>query len=283
MSNEKLRAAKEAVYEEVNNDVRSVCSGQFYIKNRNIYEKCKNCESCFKFKEYSKKKDDTPEVHYHYISTFRNCEFYKYRPKDDTYILTTSIYNIVYVNDLACASVINLMDKVKNQDKETQKIFGALVKRQRAYEEDFNNILVKSQDFLAEYNSYMDERIQDKLEAFQKAMIRSFTSRGYENAEFIALVEVMRTIIGYSVVSVEKRIQECLKYNKDSVNLRYYKLNEMKKIAENLSDWTKRKCKGLNLNDEKDVIDAYRELDKALTSSDIINEALYKAKDLYNV
>lgn len=283
MSKEKLRAAKEAVYEEANKDVRSVCSGQFFIKNRNTYEKCKNCENCFKFKEYSKKKEDTPEVHYHYISTFRNCEFYKYRPKDDTYVLTTAIYNIVYVNDLACASVINLMDKVKNQDKETQKIFGALVKRQRAYEEDFSNILVKSQDFLAEYNSYMDERIQDKLEAFQKAMIHSFTSRGYENAEFIALVEVMRTIIGYSVVSVEKRIQECLKYNKDSVNLRYYKLNEMKKIAENLSDWTKRKCKGLNLNDEKDVIDAYRELDKALTSSDIINEALYKAKDLYNV
>lgn len=283
MSNEKLRAAKEAVYEETNKDIRSVCSGQFFIKNRNTYEKCKNCEKCFKFKEYHKKKDDTPEVHYHYISTFRNCEFYKYRPKDDAYVLTTAIYNIVYVNDLACASVINLMDKVKNQDKETQKIFGALVKRQRAYEKEFSNILVKEQDFLAEYNSYMDEKIQDKLEAFQKAMIYSFTSRRYENAEFIALVEVMRTIVGYSVLSVEKRIQECLKYNKDSVNLRYYKLNEMKKIAENLSDWTKRKCKGINLNNEEDVITAYRELDKALTNSEIINEALFKAKDLYHV
>lgn len=205
--NEKQRAAKEAMYEAQNEDIKSVCSGQFFIKNRNTYEKCKNCEKCFKFKEYSKKKDDTPEVHYHYISTFRNCEFYKYRPKDDAYVLTTAIYNIIYVNDLACASVISLMDKVKKQDKETQKIFGALVKRQRAYEKEFSNILVKEQGFLAEYNSYMDERIQDKLEAFQKAMIHSFTSRGYENAEFIALVEVMRTIVGYSVLSVEKRIQ----------------------------------------------------------------------------
>lgn len=74
-----------------------------------------------------------------------------------------------------------------------------------------------------------------------------------------------------------------MKYNKDSVNLRYYKLNEMKKIAENLSDWTKRKCKGINLNKEEDVITTYRELDKALTNSEIINEALFKAKDLYHV
>lgn len=281
MSNEKQRAAKEAVYEEANKDITSVCSGRFFIKNRNTYEECKHCQNCFKYKQYANKKEDTPEVRYHYVSNFRNCEFYKYRPKDENYIITTSIYNIMYVNDLACATIIELWDKIKHQDKETQKIFGALKKRQALYERLIAKILEKEQNFLAEYNSYMDEYVQDKLTSFVSAMTTMFTKEGYENAEFLALTEVMRTMVGYSVLNVENRVKECLKYKKDCVHLRQYKLNDLLRVAENFSDWVTRKVTKLDINKDEQVILTYRELDKTLTNSEIINEALYKARDLY--
>lgn len=281
MSNEKQRSSKEAVYEAANQDITSVCSGQFYIKNRNTYEQCKNCENCFKYKHYTHKKENTPEVHYHYVSTFRNCEFYKVRPKDGNYIITTSIYNIIYVNDLACATIIDLCDKIKHQDKETQKIFGALRKRQKTYEKTINTILAKEIDFLAEYNSYMDDFVQEKIESFVSAMNDMFAKEGYENSEFLALTEVMRTMVGYSVLNTENRVRECLKYKKESVHLRQYKLNEILRVAENFSNWVTRKCNKLDINKNERVMNAYRALDKTLTNSDIINEALFKAKDIY--
>lgn len=281
MSNEKQRAAKEAVYEEANKDITSVCSGRFFIKNRNTYEECKHCQNCFKYKQYANKKEDAPEVHYHYVSNFRNCEFYKVRPKDESYIITTSIYNIMYVNDLACATIIELWDKIKYQDKETQKIFGALKRRQALYERLIAKILQKEQNFLAEYNSYMDEYVQDKLTSFVSAMTTMFAKEGYENAEFLALTEVMRTMVGYSVLNVENRVKECLKYKKDCVHLRQYKLNDLLRVAENFSDWVTRKVTKLDINKNEQVISTYRELDKTLTNSEIINEALYKARDLY--
>lgn len=73
----KQRTAKEAVYEAINKDVKSVCSGQFYIKNRKVSEACKKCEKCAKYKLYKQKTDDNPEVTYLYVDSFRECELYK--------------------------------------------------------------------------------------------------------------------------------------------------------------------------------------------------------------
>ena len=234
--NGKQRAAKEAMYEAQNKDIKSVCSGQFYKKGSKSYEQCKNCSNCFKYKSYNSKSDDTPEVKFHYVDTFRKCEFYKVRPIDGNYIVTTSIYNIMYVNDLACACVIDMQDYIKQQDKETQKIYGALIKRQREYERNIARILESKTDFLAEYNSYMDDSVQPKLKTFIDELQIALNSVGTENSKFVALTEVARTMVGYSVMNVEKRVEECLKFKKDSVHLRGYKLNDMLRVAENFSD-----------------------------------------------
>lgn len=281
MSNEKQRDAKEAVYREANFDVRSVCNGQFYKKNSKTYEQCKNCANCYKYNSYKSKSEDTPEVKFHYVDTFRKCEFYKVRPIDGNYVVTTSIYNIMYVNDLACACIIQMKDLIKHQDKETQKIFGALEKRQRAYEHLIAEIIETNIDFLAEYNSYMDESVQPKLDAFIKEMKSALDSIGVENSYFVALAEITRTIVGYSVKNVENRVQECLKFKKDCVHLRQYKMQDMLRIAENFSNWVSRKCGKLDLNKCENVMKAYRDLDKTLTDREMINNALYKARDFY--
>lgn len=187
----------------------------------------------------------------------------------------------MYVNDLACACIVQMKDFIKNQDKETQKIFGALEKRQRAYEHLISKIIETNIEFLSEYNSCMDESVQPKLEDFINEMKSALDSIGVENSYFVALAEIARTIVGYSVKNVENRVKECLKYKKDSVHLRQYKMLDMLRVAENFSNWVSRKCGKLDLNKCDNVMKAYRDLDKTLTNREIINNALFKAKDFY--
>lgn len=277
--NEKQRAAKEAVYKSQNEDVKSVCSGQFYNRGSKSYEQCKNCANCYKYKSYKDKSEDTPEVKFHYVDTFRKCDLYKINYITSEEIVMTCIYNIIYVNDLACACVIDLQDYIKSQDKETQKIYGALRKRQKNYERYIQEIISDKLDFLAGFNSYMDEYITPYLEKFKESVRKEIENVCDENSDFVYLTEVARTIIGYSTINIEKRVEQCLKYNKDSVNLRGYKLDEMLKIVENLSRWASRKCRNFDLNTSKNIIDSYKLLDDKLTDYSIINDCIKKAKN----
>lgn len=274
-SNNKQRAAKEAIYEKDNKDFKSVCSGRFYKKNSKTYEQCKNCYNCIKYKQYNSRKSDTPEVKFHYIDTFRSCEFYKIGSN----IIKTAIYNILYVNDLACYTVYNLFDLVKKQDKETRKIYGALLKRYKRYDHALFETLDDQISYVAEYNSAMEEQVMPKLNDFIDAMNNAIKGVNSDNYSFIALVEVARTMVGYSVMNVENRVKECLKFKKDSVYLRQYKLTEMCEIVENLSRWCSRKCKGLDLNKCENVMNAYRSLDKILTDVNIINNSIIKSSN----
>ena len=281
--NTKLRESKESKYAESNSDVRSVCNGQFYKKNSKSYEQCKNCEKCQKYAKYKDKKEDTPEVGFYYVDSFRKCDIWKKMELQGELALRIAIYNILYVNDLACACVIDMKDKVKTQDKETQKIYGALLKRQWIYEKEMVKILGDQINFCADVNSEMDDYVQTKLCDLYDAIYSYLQDNRVQNYGFIAYAELAYTIIGYSILSIDKRIEECRKYNKDVVNLRSYKLTDMGIVAENLCKWLGRKCNGLNLNDCQGIKDAYHELDKVLTNISVIENAISKAEELKNV
>lgn len=289
--NEKLREAKEAKYREANLDVRSVCSGQFCKRNDKTYEQCKNCANCFKYKQYSKKTDDTPEVHFHYIDNFRKCAFYKYRPIDETYIITTVTYNVLYINDLAVSAVVDLKDFLKGGDKETVKLIKVLEKRVRCYERMLGEVVGDKIDFFADFNSAMDDTIAQKARNLKDILVKVFEKMDSEQGKMMGYIEYARTMVGYAVKTVENRIKECLKYRKDVVSLRHYKLDrkyddnmnyDILSVVENLSRWTSRKCNSINLNKNSHVMDAYSELDLALKDSEIVAEALQRTQKSYD-
>ena len=228
MSKYKDRASKEAPYMTHNNDVSSVCSGVFTSSNKRVYEECKNREKCPKYAKYKDKKDNTPQVGFYYVDSFRKCDLWKKIELQAELALRIAIYNILYVNDLACACVIDMKDKVKTQDKETRKIYSALLKRQWNYEREMVKILGDQIDFCADVNAEMDETVQIKLCNLYDAIYDYLQSNGVENYGFIAYAELAYTIIGYSILSIDKRIEECRKYNKDVVNLQAYKLLGMR-------------------------------------------------------
>ena len=280
MAKFKDREAKEAPYIARNKDVLSVCNGSFYIKGRNIHEPCKNREKCQKYAKYKNANGDAPEVGFYYVDSFRKCDLWKYKTIDGSFALRIAIYNILYVNDLACACVIDMKDKVKTQDKETQKIYSALLKRQWNYEREITKIIGEQIGFCADVNAEMDDSVQTKLCDLYDAIYSYLQDNGVENYGFIAYAELAYTIIGYSIMSIDKRIEECRKYNKDVVNLRSYKLTDMGIVAENLCKWLGRKCNGLNLNDCQKIKEAYRELDKVLTNISVIENAIIKAEEV---
>lgn len=199
--------------------------------------------------------------------------------KEVEYYVTTAIYNILYVNDLACSCIVDLADFMKKEDKETRRIYSALRKRQIYYDIDIQKMLHKEISFFAEYNSQMDIHVHPKLEEFTNAIENVLKENNVDNARFIALTETARTIIGYSVLNIENRIKECLQYEKDCVNLRQYKLKEILCIIEDFSDWVSRKCRNIDLNKSEEVMTAYRNLDKILTNSEIINKSIFEARN----
>lgn len=282
MAKFKDREAKEAPYITHNKDVLSVCRGSFYIKGKNVHEQCKNREKCQKYAKYRDRKEDSPEVGFYYVDSFRKCDLWKKMELQGELALRIAIYNILYVNDLACACVIDMKDKVKTQDKETQKIYSALLKRQWNYEREMVKILGDQINFCADVNAEMDDSVQTKLCNLYDAIYSYLQDNGVKNYGFIAYAELAYTIIGYSVLSIDKRIEECRKYNKDVVNLRSYKLTDMGIVAENLCKWLGRKCNGLNLNDCQKIKEAYHELDKVLTNISVIENAIIKAEEQQN-
>lgn len=277
--NEKIRIAKELHYKKDNDRQDSVCCGFFHIKNKNVDEICKNCDSCYKFRNFLNSENvlDKPQVNFHYVDSFRKCKYHEIEVIDGSYIVKTSIYNIIFVNDLACDTIIKMQELVREQDKETQKIYRALQKRRHAYEVMVNDILDTDQDFLAEYNTCMSDVVDQKRDELENNLEDFFTRAGCENPKFLSLCEMARTMVGYSVHSLEKRIQECAKYEKNCVNLRVYKMTEILRVVENLSDWVMRKVKGYDLNKDKGVMNAYRELDKTLRDRKLINNSIINA------
>lgn len=281
MSKYKDRASKEAPYMIHNKDAESVCSGVFTSRNKRLREECKNREKCPKYAKFKESHNGAPQVGFYYVDTFRKCKLYKLRLLTPELVLQLAIYNIMYVNDLGCACIVDMKDKVYDQDKETKKIFGALLNRQWKYEKEITKILGKYIDILAEYNSEMDDKIQDKLATFYTAIYNFLESNRVGNARFIAYAELAYTIIDYSVNSIEKRVSECLKYNKDVVNLRQYKMLGMRDVSRNLCNWLCRRIKGLDMNNDENVVNAYRELDKALTDINFIDSSLITARNRF--
>lgn len=280
MAKFKDREAKEAPYIEHNKDVLSVCSGSFYIKGRNIHEPCKNREKCQKYAKYKDKKEDTPEVGFYYVDSFRKCDLWKKIELQAELALRIAIYNILYVNDLACACVIDMKDKVKNQDKEAQKIYGALLKRQWIYEKEMVKILGDQINFCADVNSEMDDSVQTKLCDLYDAIYSYLQDNRVQNYGFIAYAELAYTIIGYSILSIDKRIEECRKYNKDVVNLRYYKLSEISNISKDLSKWLLRKYNDFDILKSETITTDIKEIIYILNDKRMFLECIEKTKTI---
>ena len=95
-------------------------------------------------------------------------------------ILKYTTYTILYVNDLACNCIKDLMPFIAHKDKETQKIYGALLKRATNYLRFVRSVIKEeSNNFLADYNSVMDDINDESVVLFKEAIINAYKQGKY--------------------------------------------------------------------------------------------------------
>lgn len=277
MTKYKDKEAKEAPYMRYNSDVESVCSGFFCSANGRVTETCKNRSKCFKYRQYKENPKSLKKVGFRYVGTFRDCNIHKTEEDRIINALKYLMYSMLYINDLACSCVIDMKDKIYGQDKETRKIFGALIKRQDHYEKTINYLLRNNINEFADFNLEMDEDIKDKRADLYISILNFLKHKGVDNAEFIACVEIAYLIADWSVNYIETRVDECVKYNPNVVNLRTYELLGMRDVLRSLSRWATRNIKtDIDLNESEEIKTSFRELQRSITDYEKVRKYMIK-------
>lgn len=287
-TSEKKRIAKEADYLKKNDDVKSICPGVFYIKNKKTYETCKNCTKCFKFKEYNevKDKEKRPEVNFYYVDSFRKCEYYKVKPIQGEDIALCITYTILYVNDMACNYVMLLEPAMRNvKDKKLKLRYKEALKLVKDYLNMLYKIpqIEKNINFLAEFNGNMDDVSDFSAEDLESKMRELYTEMKVEDPEFLSKVEMARTIVEYSVRSANKMVSQGVKYDGNILTLQKFILTDLYKKMEVVSDRSFKRVKSsINMSADPRIIKAYRDLNEKLINFEKISECLMKAENTCN-
>lgn len=272
--NEKKRASIEAQFKETNEAMYSVCSGKFYIKNKKTWEDCKKCSKCPKYRYYKYKDKDTLEVKHVYVDSFRKCELYKIDIIDGAYVSRIAIYQIYHMNDCAINAVKELESLIPKDDKQAIKIYSGAKHKISEYESSVYKIIGDKINEFADFNCDMDEYTSVPIDNMKKYLVNALNKEGYnEISEYIASVEVARTLVEFSTRFLEKRIEECRKFGANAVHLRQYKLNDLMRNTEGLSEWANRKIKPFNFA-QKEVLDSFHTFHLALLNHKKINEIL---------
>lgn len=247
--NEKQRLDKEAIYKEANSDVRSVCSGRFYNRAKKVYEECKNCANCFKYKSFSTKSENTPEVKFHYIESFRKCDLYTQNEIVIRDSILTAIYRILYLNELALSFVRDIYPIEDMKDKEARKLVTAAKKRQYGYEEMIKDILKGKEVTYIDFCDAVDDIIQPIGKSMRDDFFKLYMnqSNNEEAAKRVAYINTAIVLCSLATKLREAIVAELVKVSSEARNLQVYSLGDLRQVLTDLINWEKRR-KPIELN-----------------------------------
>ena len=182
-------------------------------------------------------------------------------------LLLYSIYTILYINDTACFSIQQIGPKVKEKDKESQKIYGALIKRGNGYLRNVSNLLSVNLDEFCDYCAIMDDIVDDHYYNFKDSVKKAYKEAGIDDYEYCSEVEIVRSIVELSVETNKKIIEDVSKHVKEAKHLDGYLMTDLMRVANNFADWSYRKVPKdikVDLKEGSDVINKLQELSKFL-------------------
>ena len=183
--------------------------------------------------------------------------------------LVYATYVIIYANDTACNSVLELETFIKDEDKETKKIYRALKRRAIGYIRFFNELVGELSWNTSEYFSSMDEKTEVFVDGIYKEIECLLVECGAEKPKLYAKLEQVRILCHIAVEIHNSLMKECLKNNIKTYNLKCYSLKELKKVADSLSSWADRHFKSkivCDISENNRVLDIVREINESLMS-----------------
>lgn len=201
---------------------------------------------------------------------------------DNVDIITFAIYNVLYLNEINCIYINRIKEVLDKNDKESQKIYGAIARRIENYENSISKILGSKKLYFACFNDAMDEKIIKFTEKYRKAIQIALKSNGLTCFEELAAIETAYTFVDFSIKTIDKIVKDCIKYSKEIVNLRSYRMIEILSILSDLSKWKCIKLKVKNdINLSKDIacIKTFKEFQTEFSKANIFYESIKKAKE----
>lgn len=200
--------------------------------------------------------------------------------KQEENVMLYATYNVLYVNDIACNLVKELIFDIDDKDKETKKIFGALLKRAKEYFKKVESIIGTRIDYFADYCGEMDDICDPYIDKFRNDLYETYSSHNIENSLWYAKVETMRSMCELAVHSNKHLVERIsVKYPRAKW-LNYYLIEDILKVANNFTHWVYRKVPkdiSIDFNKDSDVMISFRELNTALMEYDNFEKCYLQA------
>lgn len=193
----------------------------------------------------------------------------------DNYLIYAT-YTVLYANDTACNAVLELEKYMEGMDKESKKIYGALKKRALGYIRFFNNLANEYSWFTSDYFSIMDDYVGSNVDDMYVSIEDYLISCGAENVKLYAKLEQVRMLCHIAVSIHTLLYEQCVKYRIKTYSLKSYRLGELQRVVDNLSDWVDRYFKSKKIcvmSDNKELINIMHKVNQSMMSFDNFNEA----------
>lgn len=198
-------------------------------------------------------------------------------------LLLYATYTILYLNDTACFSIQQLGKSVKERDKESQKIYGALLKRNKHYLDAINKIVDNKMDYYCDYCTEMDNICDDAYSEFKASLHNAYSDANIDDCQYMAQVETMRSMVELSVEAGKKVIDSVSTATPRAKWLGNYLLADMIRVANNFANWSYRKVpKGIkvDLSIDSDVMNKFKDLSGKLIDYESFITAYKRAIEL---
>lgn len=203
-------------------------------------------------------------------------------------ILKYATYTILYANDLACNCIKDLKPFISHKDKETQKIYGALLKRATNYLRFVRGVIKEeSNNFLADYNSVMDDINDESVVLFKEAIINAYKQGNISEYEFLGNVEVARSMFYLSIATLECLVDKLSSLTINSFCLNTYSLKPYSYIMDNFVKWCyrfaeKEMSDDLDLSKDEDVMKHFVKINENLLNYESFDKCYNEALKLAN-
>lgn len=197
-------------------------------------------------------------------------------------LLLYATYTILYLNDTACFTIQQLSQIVPN-NKESRKIYGALLKRNKEYLSEINKIVDNKMDYYCDFCTEMDSICDNQLFAFKKTLQKAYAESNIDNSAYFASVELMRSMVDLAVEAGKNVISKLSVVLPKISWLLKYLPTDMMRVANNFANWEYRKIpKGIviNFTEESEVMQEFRKLSECLIDYNSFDKAYRKSIEL---
>ena len=205
-------------------------------------------------------------------------------------ILLTSIYNILFTNDLAFGRIAELIYqlKISNQYKlRIKQETTRLLKQVKELEKIITEVAGPRIEFLADANQVIEEKCNPHIKLMRIGMNREFKNSGHPHPKLMSYYEAARTLTEMACVNLDYRIKEMNERGiPGAKRVSYLRMTEIFKSIDRLGDLLlvgangQNKVKGFNLNTNALCMSSIKLLEAILTDAETIGKAISEGERL---